>query len=412
MNFSWRDSSLDASLAELRKPETFAVVFGAGRAGELTVKACIEAGVKLAAVCDNSPAKSGTAIDGVPVIAPAAALGRHPQAKIIMAVLNDCTVDVLLGQLEEMGIRECFGAQLTERFFRFPEPPTYRNGGWTTWALAKECGVAHRNYAPGGERVNISAASHLITDRCSLNCRDCSVFVPHFKRPRHYPLAEVAADIDALCSATDSIRFFGVLGGEALLHPEFHAIVRHAANRPEIDRVVVTTNGTLLPREEQWEDLRHPKVFFRLSNYGELSRNRDRLVARLEKEGIKGEVLWDQSHWVESPLVPNGGGKSVEELRRVFKACLWNDCLVVAGRKLYRCGSQLNGIKLGVIPEPADDSVDLSIAADPERLPEVRRAVRRYVYHQEYLHACGYCRGRGDACPKAVPAIQAERLAM
>lgn len=409
MNPRWRDSSTDAALAELRGPGAI-LVFGAGTAGAATLDACREAGVAVAAVCDNSPAKAGSRLRGAPVLPPGEAFRLYPGARIIVAVLRERHIEEALAQSRSLGASAIYGAHIAERFYRRRDDCSgYGGDGWKGWSLAQQCGAFHRAFSPDGDRVNVEAVSYLITDRCTLNCRDCSVFVPRFDHPRFYAFEEIVRDIDAFCTCVDAVPAFGVLGGEPLTHPDFHRIVGHAAAHPKIGRVVITTNGTVLPRGEQWEFLRHPKVYFVISSYGALSTNLDKLVERLEREGVKGEIIRDMSHWVVSALRPDGGPRPVEELRRTFASCAWNGCQVLAKGRLYRCGSMLNGVKLGRIPDLAEDSVDFSPAFQGKDIARLRRAIRSYLRDTTYLRACGYCFGAGPDREKAPAAVQAER---
>lgn len=87
-----------------------------------------------------------------------------------------------------------------------------------------------------------------ITDHCNLDCPVCLVAHPG---RRHLSRMEVAGMLDGLIRSERTFDVINLSGGEPTLHPDFRGIVDECVKRPEIARVSVSTNGTILARDEE-----------------------------------------------------------------------------------------------------------------------------------------------------------------
>src|SRR5947209_7095120 len=83
-------------------------------------------------------------------------------------------------------------------------------------------------------------------EHCNLSCRSCSHLSP--LQPRHYvDPDDLTRDLKIL-SAHYHARWVRVVGGEPLLHPQLDRILTAVRTSGVADRIVVVTNGILLPR--------------------------------------------------------------------------------------------------------------------------------------------------------------------
>ena len=93
--------------------------------------------------------------------------------------------------------------------------------------------------------------------------------------------------IDKFCGIIDEINEFRVLGGEPFMNKEAHSVIKRLIEEPKAKKVVIYTNGTIVPKENQMEEMKSEKTLFLITNYGLISRNLGGLVESLEKNGIK-----------------------------------------------------------------------------------------------------------------------------
>lgn len=405
VDFKWLDSSSDASLARLRAPDASNIVFGAGVVGSEAVRTAEAAGIRLVAVCDNSPVKVGGMLQGVPIVTPSEAVRAYPQANFIIAMMDEKGIDEVIRQLWERGIDAAFGSQFVECFFKYALPPTYRNGGYRLWNIVRRTSFLHSHYdASDHGRLALPTLSYFMTERCTLSCRDCSVFTPFFKKPINVDKNIIVKDLDAICACVDDIGSLYFAGGEPLLHPDLHLAIRYAIGKREVRQVAVFTNGSILPSEGQWKDFREADVYFYISDYGPYSSRMEDLVERLEKEGIKGEIILPQERtWLESRVNRNGKMPQDHLVKR-YKDCSWKTCYSLVDGRFTCCAVILYGMRLGVIPECLEDYVNLFESADPV---ENREKLQDYLWKRDCLASCGYCR-IPDGVPVAV-GVQMDR---
>ena len=90
-----------------------------------------------------------------------------------------------------------------------------------------------------------------VTDRCNLRCVYCMPAegvrqVPREAVLRYEEIAEVVRE-----AADQGIRFVRLTGGEPLVRPELHRLVRMIAEIKGIEDISLTTNGLLLERQAQ-----------------------------------------------------------------------------------------------------------------------------------------------------------------
>ena len=126
------------------------VIVGTGQLGQFVLPGVRRAGLEAVAFCDNNPARWGTEIDGVAVVAPGEAMEKYGEsACFVVAVYNGSP---LRRQLQELGCRRIV-----------PYPVFF----WTHWrSLPQEerLELPHRILAQAGE---IPAAYAMLADEKS-----------------------------------------------------------------------------------------------------------------------------------------------------------------------------------------------------------------------------------------------------
>lgn len=395
------DSADAGALDALRRPGAVNVIFGAGHVGGAILSRCREQGIPITAFCDNDPTK--TSCCDLPVWRPTKALRDHPGANIIAAVVE---LALVAAQLAELGVKRLFTAGLLESATATASPafgPELRNR-----QVERLCLSAHRGYFDYPARINPGVGiEFMITERCTLKCLDCANLMQYYRSPRNRHAAEVMREMDTVADCVDDLLEMRLIGGEPLLHPEFHLLASHAAAKANVETVAVITNGTVIPREEQWAALSNPKICFRISDYGDLSTRRDALIGELRRRNIPGYVV-DVGSWNRWRLC-GARGLPPEELRRVFAACRNARCLTVMNGRLYRCEHAANAANLGAMPDHPADYIDLRpLMNQAKSVAEARAELGRFFYEMEFIPACDYCPGAFRDTRTVAPAAQAD----
>ena len=254
------------------------------------------------------------------------------------------------------------------------------------------------------------------TLRCTLRCRLCCNSVPLYDNPPFLPVNEVIADTMAAFDLADRIEWIQLVGGEIFLYPELAALIDAIAGRREqFDRLVLMTNGTLLPPPGAAEALARlaPACEVQISDYGPLSRRVRELEALLAGYGVPSQTkvfhgdLQHYGGWVDNTSYADRGW-SREEQKEIFDSC-WQIKMrnyhMYEG-KLHPCIRSLFGLDLGKIPVPAEEYVDVR---DLSRSREEKRETLARLADRP-LTACRYCGGFDTLRAERFPAAEQAAL--
>lgn len=398
------NSASDKALDELRLPSAVNIIFGAGYTGAAALDTCLLLGIRVAYFCDNNPGK--TLFCGLPVILPEKA-AENAEANFLLAVTE---VGAVLEQLKTCGVDKAFSMGLLTRHPHSLLMPSGFGKHFADYHSLKHCVSRQQHYLEFVENsaVSLPCLDIVITEHCTLKCRNCSTLMPYYQKshhPRHRPVTEVMDDIDAFSSCVDHITEVVLIGGESLLHPEFHVIAARIAEKSNVGMVCILTNGTLLPSEKQWSFLGSEKIYFRVSDYGKFSTRINELIAELERRNMRG-YRQTYERWTRFGFLPRRK-LDASGLESLFSACQSKYCFPLRDGKLYRCEFAPNALRLGAIPDEAGNSVDLSPVLRGEISPrEFAPLIGAFAFTLDSMPACDYCFGYTENSEAVPPAEQ------
>ena len=109
----------------------------------------------------------------------------------------------------------------------------------------------------------------LFTEKCTLNCTFCNMYMPHYKNPKHRKLEEIINDFDLYFNVVDYVSIFHMVGGEPLMNPDNPKAIDYIGRkyRKKIGRLLLTTNGTLVPKPSTFELFKKYCVTVSISDY-------------------------------------------------------------------------------------------------------------------------------------------------
>ena len=253
---------------------------------------------------------------------------------------------------------------------------------------------------------------------CTLLCRLCSNHIPDFKNPPRASVEEMQADIDRLFALFDHIEWLQFVGGEIFTHRQLDKVFTYCKKySAQFDRLIIETNATVLPTEAELESLLSygEKLKVMISDYGELSRARDRLVEIFREHGVEyvlkkyyGDL--ESQHfggWIDNTpcrdlLEPDD--YVTKQAAQCAQVRLEN--MHVFRGKLHRCSNSLFLSELGVCVPNRGDYVDLHDGTSPE---EKRELIQRFYDYPR--KSCHYCTWKsGDSAERFGAAEQAKRM--
>lgn len=139
-----------------------------------------------------------------------------------------------------------------------------------------------------------------VTTRCTLNCRDCSQWIPYIKDKELFSGKEIITNLEYLFQFVDYIHMISPLGGEGFLNTELNKILAYLiqkSNEKKIGYIRLVTNGTIFPTKETLSYLNHPKVSILISDYGSVLnerqlKNREQLIKYVKQNNLRYHVAW------------------------------------------------------------------------------------------------------------------------
>jgi hypothetical protein len=239
-----------------------------------------------------------------------------------------------------------------------------------------------------------------ITRRCTLKCKLCAEYVPYCP-PDNYSLEFLRSVISELFNTADIVKQFDVAGGEPLLHENLPQIFDYLFEYGDrIGKIVVITNGTIVPSDDLLRRLVNPKCEVLLDNYGpKVSIKFPQIESKLTNNGVKVRVLkyyGDDAYfggWVNF----NDFTKKHEtqtEVETVFAKCAFPQkqhwCFGITNGQMNPCAFSRRARELGITPDNPAEYVDL---LDKRVSVEKRREIIQGLYNCKSLAACAFCTG-------------------
>jgi len=249
------------------------------------------------------------------------------------------------------------------------------------------------------EKLSIQNVDLIVTERCSMKCKDCANLMQYYENPENADLNEMVQTIDSLCEKADEVYEVRVIGGEPFMNKDVHLIVEKLTSKENISKVSIFTNATIVPRDPQWEALSHPKVRFFITDYDELSRNLQKLLPALEERKIP-YVSEKANGWTDSAALDRHG-RTQEENASIFASCCAKNLATLHDGFLYRCPFSANADKLKAIPDYFEDRIVVRTATRDE--------IRSFLRDKTSIQACDHCNGRSYDAPVIQPAIQTKK---
>ena len=231
----------------------------------------------------------------------------------------------------------------------------------------------------------------VLTECCTLKCRNCSNLMQYYQHPENLDAEEVIAGLKRIF-ASMRVSQLKLLGGEPFVCQKglirVLEYLKEASDR--FDEVDIITNGTLIPSDECINAMKNtPKLKVIFSNYGELSKKLAEFSELCGREGIAFDIVEDEFWWDFGGMKMRQEKESKTQHR--FDGCYSRRlCTTLYRGKLYVCPRQAHAIRLGLVHEESAETVDVmkSDYQDPKKL---RDAVYALIDRKNRISSCKYC---------------------
>ena len=248
----------------------------------------------------------------------------------------------------------------------------------------------------------------VITECCTLRCRDCSNLMQYYHRPENLDEEEVISGLRRLLKSV-RVSQLKILGGEPFVcQAKLIRILEYLRDEAggRIDEIDIITNGTIVPSEECIRSMKDtPKLKVIFSNYGDLSSRLEEFTDICRREGIVFDVVNDEYWWDFGDLSLRDEKERKTQHR--YDGCYSRRlCTTLYRGKLFICPRQAHAINLGIIPDDASEALDI-MASEYEDASRLHDAVYGLTDRKKRISACRHC--GCDSGIKVSRAIQAER---
>jgi organic radical activating enzyme len=240
-----------------------------------------------------------------------------------------------------------------------------------------------------------------VTEACSMKCIDCSNLMQYYLKPKGTELSVLFESIEKIVQSVDWVYEFRVLGGEPFMVKNLFEVINKLISVTNFGKIIIYTNGTIVPKNKNLECLKNNKVHIDISNYGEHSRNIDKLKEVFDDENINYSSK--VPIWTDSGRILPFQQRTEPETIELFDNCCTNEVYTLLHGKLYRCPFSANADNLKAIPHNEKDFIDIT---NYDNNDELRNKLDDFQKKIKYLSACSFCKGRDYNTPKVEVAIQ------
>ena len=310
----------------LNKDQTY-VIYGADAYGEIALAGLRAKGIEPKYFLDRKLA--GKELKGIRVLPPTKENFNGKYCYIVAAggaYEEVCNIIKSNGCNDLMNLSDFFNMELDESQFSGKAKEF-----WFNRHLYQ--GLIHK---PSDDEIYIPHVDFCTTEFCSLKCRHCSQLIPYYLSPKIIDLDYSLKCFDRFLEAIDFITEVRVLGGEPFCNVETYKVVEHLYNHRKIGKVVIYTNGTIVPGERMLKDLNEGMAFVHISDYGASNGKIKKLIQAFEKYSDIKFFVRSYDSWMDLGDT-SLRDYSKEKLRRVFDSCNQRSCKHFHNDKFYSC---------------------------------------------------------------------------
>lgn len=211
--------------------------------------------------------------------------------------------------------------------------------------------------------IHIFQTDVLVTERCNLNCSHCNMFIPHYESPKHRNIDTIINDIELFFNKVDYVSVFHLVGGEPFLYPNIENVIRHILlnHIDKIDKLIITTNGTVIPKESTLELLKSNDIILSVSNYSDKLPNLKNKITRTLEEYKTNQInhyVRSEIEWYDFGDLRIKGGRTTEQLINHFDSCTAPFRGLNDG-KFYYCHLNTSAVLTKLFPSNENDFIKM-----------------------------------------------------
>ena len=388
---------------QLKKSNKPIVLYGAGVIGEMCSYAFKSKNIKIDYFVDTSFEKQGKKLHDIKILSPNVLEKGDKDANIF---ISNNYYSPLKKDLNKKNFKNVHNCSEILNSVDFSKSELSINPlKIERWIAFYNAMVKKDSYLET-KKLYIKSLDVQVTEKCSLGCKDCSNLMQYYNKPKDSDLSVLMRSIDRFMHCVDEIFEFRVFGGDPFMNKDLHKIIDYLASFEKVNTIVIYTNVRFIPKNQNFDCLKNPKVILDISDYVLLDkkqRKADEFVKILDQNKIKYNIA-RMSEWTDSGRILPYQKRTEKEKENLFNYCCNSDIISLLHGNLYRCPFSANATNLNAIPKDEKDIVDLFDETIPFEI--LRHKIYNLVYNKKYITACNYCNGRDFNTKKIDAAIQ------
>lgn len=334
------------------------ICFGAGKFLSNVIGFLEAENLKIEILIDNSP-KNGGGINGLIIQPPDILSGCDIDEYIVLISTKYFAEEI------ENQIKTRYNSQLSiykwplvlDSIVSFDERLWYERIYKTCEELYKDIAKSRidaesyletkRRLIKDKSKVVVPRTPLMITTRCTLCCKECANLMPYFKKAKDYSAIAIMQWIDNICNAVDEWICCELVGGEPFLYFELSKVLSHALNKGKIQRVEITTNGSIIPSHDILNLLKNDKVLIKVSEYPNLI-DYKKLTHIFDEYSICYEVL-ENMRWSRTGKLGQRNRNRLELQSQYLNCMPAKECKTILNGRLYVCSKAASLMELGFV---------------------------------------------------------------
>ncbi len=207
-------------------------------------------------------------------------------------------------------------------------------------------------------KVVLPYVEMVVTTACNMRCIDCSNNIPAIQnKAKHISANDFLLQLSALIGVVDEIEKFQIHGGEPLLNPEIHEIVKIASKEQSIKKIRIVTNGTIPLSPALIDALSQNRVVLSVSSYWFNENSRKRVIDQCEEAKIS-YILHAEQPWYSFSGKPSGDTNKHEECPINKFLCYYDWRLYLCSRICHSCDNKAHSIDVRDVSNLHKDLLD------------------------------------------------------
>jgi len=219
------------------------------------------------------------------------------------------------------------------------------------------------------------------------------MYMPYYQKQSHQALGNLISNLDTLFNKIDFISTYHLIGGEPFLHPNMDDILVHIGEnyRNKIDNLIVTTNGTISPKESTLGLMRKYDVYVSLSDYSrslpKITKKVRSVIRKLKDSGVY-YVVREVNEWNDFGDIRTQIFEDEKDVLAHFDKCT-APYRGITDQKFYYCNLSMSADASGIHPVQLGDYIHLDEIRSKEDIIKFDLGFTK----KGYISLCKTCNG-------------------